>query len=79
NNDELLKKVKDSFYQLQKINSVIAELQEYIDTQNIQRELLEYKLDELVDLELGEKEFDQFAQLQKSLSIFEDIGYRLNH
>ncbi|MBD1311079.1 DNA repair protein RecN, partial [Francisella tularensis subsp. holarctica] len=29
NNDELLKKVTDSFYQLQKINSEIAQLQEY--------------------------------------------------
>ncbi|MDE4976174.1 DNA repair protein RecN, partial [Francisella tularensis subsp. holarctica] len=34
NNDDLLKKVTDSFYQLQKINSEIEQLQEYIDTQN---------------------------------------------
>ena len=79
NNDELLKKVINSFYQLQKINSEIAELQEYIDTQNSQRELLEYKLDELVTLELGENEFEQLAQRQKSLSSVDDIGYSLNH
>ena len=79
NNDELLKKATNSFYQLQKINSEIAELQEYIDTQNSQRELLEYKLDELVTLELGENEFEQLAQRQKSLSSVDDIGYSLNH
>ncbi|APC92108.1 MULTISPECIES: DNA repair protein RecN [Francisella] len=79
NNDEMLKKVTNSFYQLQKINSEIAELQEYMDTQNSQRELLEYKLDELVVLELGENEFEQLAQRQKSLSSVDDIGYSLNH
>ncbi|OIN84746.1 DNA repair protein RecN [Francisella sp. TX07-6608] len=79
NNDELLKKVTNSFYQLQKINSEIAQLQEYIDTQNSQRELLEYKLDELVALELGENEFEQLAQRQKCLSSVDDIGYSLNH
>lgn len=79
NNDELLKKVTNSFYQLQKINSEIAELQKYIGTQNSQRELLEYKLGELVTLELGENEFEQLAQCQKSLSSVNDIGYSLNH
>ncbi|ALB01945.1 DNA recombination protein RecN [Francisella persica ATCC VR-331] len=79
NNDELLKKVTNSFNQLQKINSEIAELQECIATQNSQRELLEYKLDELVTLELSENEFEQLAQRQKSLSSVDDIGYSLNH
>lgn len=54
-------------------------MQEYIDTQNSQRELLEYKLDELVALELGENEFEQLAQRQKCLSSVDDIGYSLNH
>ena len=53
NNDEILKKVADSFYQLQKINTEITQLQEHIDSQNSQKELLEYKLDELVALELA--------------------------
>ena len=79
NNDDLLKKVTDSFYQLQKINSEIEQLQEYIDIQNSQRELLEYKLDELAALELNENEFEQLAQHQKNLSSVDDIGYSLNH
>lgn len=79
NNDELLKKVSNSFYQLQKINTEIAQLQEYINSQNSQKELLEYKLDELVALELAENEFEELSQRQKSLSSVDEISYSLNY
>lgn len=79
NNDEILKKVADSFYQLQKINTEITQLQEHIDSQNSQKELLEYKLDELVALELAENEFEELSQRQKSLSSVDEISYSLNY
>lgn len=79
NNDEVLKKVSGVFYQLQKVNAEISELQEYVDGQNSQRELLEYKLDELVALELEENEFEELSKHQKNLSSVDDIGYSLNH
>lgn len=78
NNEELLQKVANSFYQLQKVNIEINKLQEYIDGQNSQRELLEYKLEELVSLELDENEFEELSQRQKSLSSVDDISYSLN-
>ncbi|MED7818693.1 MULTISPECIES: DNA repair protein RecN [unclassified Francisella] len=78
NNDELLSKVAESFYQLQKVDSQIKDLQEYIDAQNNQRELAEYKLEELVTLELGENEFEELSQRHKSLSNVDDISYSLN-
>ncbi|MEY8766646.1 MULTISPECIES: DNA repair protein RecN [Francisella] len=79
NNDDILRKVSTVFYQLQKVNSEISELQEYVDGQNSQRELLEYKLDELVALELEENEFEELSKHQKNLSSVDDIGYSLNH
>jgi len=79
NNDEVLKKVSGVFYQLQKVNAEISELQEYVDEQNSQRELLEYKLDELVGLNLEENEFEELSQRQKDLSSIDDIGYSLNY
>ncbi|MBK2259313.1 DNA repair protein RecN [Francisella philomiragia] len=79
NNDEVLKKVSGAFYQLQKVNAEISELQEYVDGQNSQRELLEYKLDELVELNLEEDEFEELSQRQKDLSSVDDIGYSLNY
>ncbi|QUE31758.1 DNA repair protein RecN [Francisella philomiragia] len=79
NNDEVLKKVSGAFYQLQKVNAEISELQEYVDGQNSQRELLEYKLDELVGLNLEENEFEELSQRQKDLSSVDDIGYSLNY
>ncbi|MBK2296279.1 DNA repair protein RecN [Francisella philomiragia] len=79
NNDEVLKKVSGVFYQLQKVNAEISELQEYVDGQNSQRELLEYKLDELVELNLEENEFEELSQRQKDLSSVDDIGYSLNY
>ncbi|AJI53565.1 DNA repair protein RecN [Francisella philomiragia] len=79
NNDEVLKKVSSVFYQLQKVNAEISELQEYVDGQNSQRELLEYKLDELVGLNLEENEFEELSQRQKDLSSVDDIGYSLNY
>lgn len=78
NNDELLASVSESFYQLQKIDSQIKDLQEYIDAQNNQRELAEYKLEELVTLELGKNEFEELSQRHKSLSSVDDISYSLN-
>lgn len=79
NNDEVLKKVSGVFYQLQKVNAEISSLQEYVDGQNSQRELLEYKLDELVGLNLEENEFEELSQRQKDLSSVDDIGYSLNY
>ncbi|KFJ43340.1 DNA repair protein RecN [Francisella philomiragia] len=79
NNDEVLKKVSGTFYQLQKVNAEISELQEYVDGQNSQRELLEYKLDELVGLNLEENEFEELSLRQKDLSSVDDIGYSLNY
>lgn len=79
NNDEVLKKVSGVFYQLQKVNAGILELQEYVDGQNSQRELLEYKLDELVGLNLEENEFEELSLRQKDLSSVDDIGYSLNY
>ncbi|MBK2268183.1 DNA repair protein RecN [Francisella philomiragia] len=79
NNDEILKKVSSVFYQLQKINVEISELQESVEGQNSQRELLEYKLDELVGLNLEENEFEELSQRQKDLSSVDDIGYGLNY
>lgn len=79
NNDEVLKKVSGAFYQLQKVNAEISELQEYVDGQNSQRELLEYKLDELVGLNLEENEFEELSLRQKDLSSVDDIGYSLNY
>ncbi|MBK2340746.1 DNA repair protein RecN [Francisella philomiragia] len=79
NNDEVLKKVSGVFYQLQKVNVEISELQEYVDGQNSQRELLEYKLDELVGLNLEENEFEELSLRQKDLSSVDDIGYSLNY
>ncbi|WP_265658915.1 DNA repair protein RecN [Francisella philomiragia] len=79
NNDEVLKKVSGVFYQLQKVNAGISELQEYVDGQNSQRELLEYKLDELVGLNLEENEFEELSLRQKDLSSVDDIGYSLNY
>ncbi|MEY8717009.1 DNA repair protein RecN [Francisella philomiragia] len=79
NNDEVLKKVSGAFYQLQKVNAEISELQEYVGGQNSQRELLEYKLDELVGLNLEEDEFEELSQRQKDLSSVDDIGYSLNY
>ncbi|AJI48152.1 DNA repair protein RecN [Francisella philomiragia] len=79
NNDEVLKKVSGAFYQLQKVNVEISELQEYVDGQNSQRELLEYKLDELVGLNLEENEFEELSLRQKDLSSVDDIGYSLNY
>lgn len=79
NNDEVLKKVSGVFYQLQKVNAEISELQEYVDGQNSQRELLEYKLDELVELNLEENEFEELSQRQKDLSSVDDISYSLNY
>ncbi|MEY8714925.1 DNA repair protein RecN [Francisella philomiragia] len=79
NNDEVLKKVSGAFYQLQKVNVEISELQEYVDGQNSQRELLKYKLDELVGLNLEENEFEELSQRQKDLSSVDDIGYSLNY
>ncbi|AJI74414.1 DNA repair protein RecN [Francisella philomiragia subsp. philomiragia ATCC 25015] len=79
NNDEVLKKVSGVFYQLQKVNAEISELQEYVGGQNSQRELLEYKLDELVGLNLEENEFEELSQRQKDLSSVDDIGYSLNY
>ncbi|MBK2257264.1 DNA repair protein RecN [Francisella philomiragia] len=79
NNDEVLKKVSGAFYQLKKVNAEISELQEYVDGQNSQRELLEYKLDELVGLNLEENEFEELSLRQKDLSSVDDIGYSLNY
>ncbi|ASG68638.1 DNA repair protein RecN [Francisella halioticida] len=78
NNDQLLGYVSETFYQLQKINSEIKDLQEYVNNQNSQRELLEYKLEELVSLGLGENEFEELSQKQKNLSSVDDISYSLN-
>lgn len=79
NNDEVLKKVSSAFYQLQKVNTEISELQEYVDGQNSQREFLAYKLDELVGLNLEENEFEELSLRQKDLSSVDDIGHSLNY
>ncbi|API86238.1 DNA repair protein RecN [Francisella uliginis] len=78
NNDQLLASVSEFFYRLQKVNSQIKGLQELVDSQNSQRELLEYKLEELISLELGENEFEELSQKQKDLSSVDDISYSLN-
>lgn len=78
NNDQLLAFVSESFYQLQKVNAQIKDLQELVDSQNSQRELLEYKLEELVSLELAENEFEELSQKQKDLSSVDDLSYSLN-
>ncbi|WP_150466700.1 DNA repair protein RecN [Francisella sp. SYW-9] len=78
NNDQLLTSVSESFYQLQKVNNQIKDLQELVESQNSQRELLEYKLEELISLELGENEFEELSQKQKSLSSVDDVSYSLN-
>lgn len=78
NNDQLLASVSESFYQLQEVNAQIKDLQELVESQNSQRELLEYKLEELVSLELGENEFEELSQKQKDLSSVDYISYSLN-
>lgn len=79
NNDELLKNVANCYYQLQKLNLEITQLQEEINAQNSQKELLEYKLEELVNIELGENEFEELSQQQKSLSSVDETSYSLNY
>ncbi len=41
--------------------------------------MLEYKLGELVALELGEDEFEELSQQQKTLSSVDEISYSLNY
>lgn len=79
NNDSLVKKVSNSFYELQKVTTKIKKLQELVESQNSQKELLEYKLDELVALELDENEFEELSGRQKSLSSVDEISYSLNY
>ncbi len=79
NNDKLITDVSASFNILQKVKQQIRDLQEQVDSQNSQKELLEYKLGELVALELGEYEFDELSQKQKTLSSIDDISYSLNY
>jgi len=79
NNDKLLIDVSSSFSSLQKLNLQIKDLQEQVDSQNSQKELLEYKLGELVALELGEDEFEELSQKQKTLSSVDEISYSLNY
>lgn len=79
NNDELVGKVTKAFYGLQKIDLQVRELKEVIDNQNSQRELLEYKLRELISLKLRENEFEELSLRQKNLSNVEQISYSLNY
>ena len=77
-NHKLIAQVSQTFYNLQKINLQISELEKIIASQNDQKELVEYKLSELVSLELSENEFEELSQKQKNLSSVEEIGYSLN-
>ncbi|GAB4222188.1 MAG: DNA repair protein RecN [Francisella sp.] len=79
NNEDLLNKVKCLFYQLQNINNEIIQLQEQVKSQNSQKELLEYKLNELLSLDLGENEFEELSLRHKSLASVDDINYILNY
>jgi DNA repair protein RecN (Recombination protein N) len=79
NNDKLLSDVSTNFCSLQKFNQQIKDLQEQVDSQNSQKELLEYKLGELVALELGEDEFEELSQKQKTLSSIDEINYSLSY
>ncbi|QIV96304.1 DNA replication and repair protein RecN [Allofrancisella inopinata] len=79
NNDELVAKVSKAFYDIQKIDLQIRELKELVNNQNSQRELLEYKLRELISLELSENEFEELAQRQKNLSNVDQISYSLSY
>ena len=72
NNDDLLVKVKESFVELQNIEKKITHVKDVVDTKKSQKELLKYKLDELLQLELYETEFDDLSDKQKSLSCVDE-------
>ncbi|AXA34776.1 DNA repair protein RecN [Francisella adeliensis] len=78
-NDGLVTKVSNNFCELQKITAQIRNLEELVESQNSQKELLEYKLDELVALELDENEFEELSGKQKSLSSVDEVSYSLNY
>ena len=65
NNEDLLKNVAGAFHDLQKLDNQIKHLKDLVDAQNSQKELLKYKLDELVATELSENEFDELSKSQK--------------
>lgn len=78
NHDKLLLGVKSNFNELNDVKIKIQELQKIVDNQNSEKELLEYKLNELLELELFENEFEGLASEHQNLSSVDDIGQCLN-
>ena len=79
NNDDLINKIANTYNELHKLNIEIEKLQQEVNNQNNQKELIKYKLDELLTLELQDDEFNKLSQQQKSLSNVDKISYSLNH
>ena len=74
----LLESVRESFKAIKNIDEQVVQLQEIVAAQSSQRELLEYKLEELLVLDLVENEFDELEARQKSLSSVDEKMYSLN-
>ncbi|APC96949.1 DNA repair protein RecN [Francisella frigiditurris] len=78
NNSDLLKKIAKVFFELQKVDEKIVQAEMTVETKKNHKELLEYKLDELIALDLLETEFDDLVEKQKDLSSIDDKVYVLS-
>ena len=79
NNDELLNKISISFKKISNINNKISEYKKFVEKKASQKELLEYKLNELLQIELLENEFEILTKEHKSLSEADNKILSLNN